>query len=256
MFSNSPSDNKTRLFRRRQHVVTVKSREDWNDQTSGKMPHTSQARSATVNFFCLPLEIRNKIYERVLIIPHPLYLFQEPGSSVDTFAPSKPPRWLALLYVNRQLCNEASAVLYGINRFHFVDITQQQVGVLRSFLSCIGSFNAASLSYLCVNFLVAEGIEGEPGKIRLGDESMQSLTLLRDNCTTLSTLEMVVHYKNSNFFTHTDEFLREALPQIDEQLRTISSLERIIVRIEIHGPIPTSSVKSLMQALGWSVVSG
>ncbi|KAK5936496.1 hypothetical protein PMZ80_011263 [Knufia obscura] len=209
-----------------------------------------------VNFLSLPTEIRNKIYEQVLVIPHPLYLFQEPGFSVDTFAPDKPFQWPALLYTNRQIHGEASAVLYGMNHFHFVDITAQQVDVLRSFLSHIGITNAASVSHLCVNFPVAQNIEGEPRKFRLRDDSMQALTLLQDKCTSLSTLETVVHYKNSSFFTRTDKFLQEALPQIDAQLRAISSLESIVVRVEVHGQIPTSSAKELMQELGWSVVSG
>lgn len=206
-----------------------------------------------ITFLSLPLEIRNKIYKPVLVIPHPLYLFQDPGQSVDSFAPDKPCQWLALLYTNKQIHGEASAVLYGMNSFHFVDITRQQVDVLRSFLDCIGSTNAASVSYLCLSFPVAESI-GESGRVSLRDDSRQSLTLLQEQCVRLSTLETVVHFKNSRFFANTDEFLKEALPLIDARLRAISSLEKIIVRIEVHGQILTPSVKDLMQGLGWSII--
>jgi hypothetical protein len=35
----------------------------------------NSAESATVNFLDLPKGIRNDIYEKVLAVPHPLYLF-------------------------------------------------------------------------------------------------------------------------------------------------------------------------------------
>jgi hypothetical protein len=210
--------------------------------------------SATVNFLDLPDEIRNRIYEIVLIILHPLYVFQDPGSPVATFAPDRPRQWLALLHTNRQISVEACAVLYAINHFEFVDITQRQVGVLRSFLDCIGPVNAASLSHLCINFPVAESIDDQPGKVRLRDDSLQSLKLLQDRCTSLSTLETLVHFKNSSFFTRTDEFLQEALSQIDAQLKAIPSLERIIIRVEVNDRVLTSSAKDLMQEFGWLVL--
>ncbi|CAN9146254.1 unnamed protein product [Alternaria alternata] len=50
------------------------------------------AESATGNFLDLPKGIRNNIYEKVLAVPHPIYLFQEPNSRVETFAPEKPSR--------------------------------------------------------------------------------------------------------------------------------------------------------------------
>ena len=147
-------------------------------------------------------------------------------------------------------------MLYAINHFEFVDITQRQVGLLRSFLDCIRSVNAASLSYLYINFSVAESIDDQPGKVRLRDDSLQSLKLLQDRCTSLSTLETLVHFKNSSFFTRTDEFLREAFSQVDAQLKAIPSLKRIIIRIEVNDRVSMSSAKDLMQRFGWLVLSG
>jgi hypothetical protein len=218
--------------------------------------HSSQsASSATVNFLDLPEGIRNDVYKRVLILPHPLYLFQEPNFRVETFAPERPSRWLALLYTNRQIYYEASVALYGTNHFHLVDITQQQFGLLQSFLDCIGPVNAASLSHLCINFPVAESIDGQPGKVKLRDDSLQSLKLLRDKCTNLLTLETLVHYKNDSVFRKTDSVLQEALLAIDAQLKTIPSLERIIVRVVVRDGVPTTSAKDVMQGLGWMVLS-
>jgi hypothetical protein len=86
---------------------------------------SKSAEPATGNFLGLPKGIRNDIYEKVLAVLHPLYLFQEPKSRVETFAPEKPSRWLALLLTNRQICREASVILYRVTHFHLVDTTQQ-----------------------------------------------------------------------------------------------------------------------------------
>jgi len=102
---------------------------------------TSQRTSPVpTSLFSLPDHIRDDIYRRVLVVPHSLFLFQDTGSRViQTFAPEKPSRWLALLYTNRQIHDEATAVLYGFNDFTFMDTTQHQGSLLESFFDCIGS---------------------------------------------------------------------------------------------------------------------
>ena len=240
----------------RQHRIVMGSKETTTEISTPTLDSSESASSALIKFLDLPIRFRDRVYERVLIVPHPLYLFQEPGSPVETFAPDKPLHWLALLHTNRQISVEAGAALYRVNHFELVDITKRQFSVLRSFLDCIGPVNAASLSHLCISFPIVESIDEEPGNLRLRDDSLQSLKLLQDKCTNLSTLETVVHYKNSDSFTKTDQFLREAFSQIDVQLKTIHSLRRIIVRVDAQRGIPTSSVKDMMRRLRWLVLSG
>ncbi|EXJ89942.1 hypothetical protein A1O3_03009 [Capronia epimyces CBS 606.96] len=196
-----------------------------------------------INFLDLPNLVRDKIYEAVLVVLHPIYIFQESNSSVEAFAPDKPPRWLALLHTNRQISAEASAVLYRVNHFELVDITKPQIRVLQSFLNGIGTVNAASISNLSISFPTVIGIDEEPGKVRLKEDSLQCLKVLQDRCTNLSALETVVHYRNSGFFMKTEHFLRGALSQIDQYLKTINSLRRIIVRFEEPSRVPTSAAK-------------
>lgn len=228
-----------------------------NDSKKSKPVGSSQsATAATVNFLDLPDWVRHKIYDLVLNVLHPLHLFQEPGSSVQSFVPDKPLQWLALLHTNRQIYVEASAALYRVNHFELVDITKLQIGVLQSFLDRIGFVNAASLSHLCINFPNVVSIDKEPGKVRLRDNSLQTLKLLQDKCTKLTTLETVVHYKNAGFFTRPDHFLREAFSHIDAQLKAIHSLSRIIVRADTQTGLPTASAVDMMQRLGWEVLSG
>lgn len=211
--------------------------------------------STTVSFLTLPRGIRNRIYRRVLFAPHPFYIFQEPGSRVETFAPEKPSGWLAILYTNRQIYHEASSALYGMNKFELVDITEKQVHLLRSFLDCIGPDNAASLAHLCINFPVVENLSGHPGDFQLRDNSLQSLQLVQDKCTNLSTLETLVHYKNSEAFKKSDECFQDTLSLVHAQFKAIPSLRRIIVRFVVHGGIPSTTSRRIMEGLGWEVIS-
>ena len=221
-----------------------------------KRTFSQPAGSVVISFFSLPREIRNKIYKRVLIVAHPVFLFQDAGSRVETFAPDRPFRWLSLLYTNRQMHNEAISVLYGMNKFSLVDSTPQQVSLLQTFLDCIGSVNAGLLSHLCINFPVAESIEGQRGKFKLRNDSLQTLKLLQEKSTNLTTLETLLYGKNSMDVTETDQnnsqFIQDELAQIDAQLKAIPSLNKVIVKI--LGETPTLSVIESMQGLGWVVL--
>lgn len=212
-----------------------------------------------MSFFSASREVRDRIYKMVLIIPHPVFLFQDTGSRVETFAPDRPHQWLSLLYTNRQMHNEATLVLYGMNSFSLVDTTRQQIGLLQAFVDCIGSVNAESLSYLYINFPVAEVIGDPPGKVKLRDDSLQSLKLLQEKCTNLKTLDLCIHNKNSKVLIQTDQgnsrSMQDTLSQIDVQLKTILSLNEIIVRVRDATPIPTLVIEA-MQELGWVVLRG
>jgi hypothetical protein len=215
--------------------------------------------SVPANFFSLPDDIRNNIYRRVLVVAHPLFLFQDTGSEVvETFGPEIPRQWFAFLHVNRQVRDEASAVLYGSNKFHFMDTTQHQRDLIQSFLNCIGSVNGGLLTHLCINFPVAEGVEGQPGKVMLREDDLGSLKLLQEKCTHLTTLETILDRKHSeglmNPSLDDSQINRDTLTQIDVLLKSFSSLDMVIVRFYGGAPIP--SVMQLMQSFGWTVLRG
>lgn len=211
--------------------------------------------STPVSFLDLPKWIRDNIYQRLLVLAHPIHIFQEPNSPIESFAPDRPVQWLALLHTNRQIYTESKVVLYGLNQFHLEDITPLQADLLRSFLDCIGPTNAALVSFLCVNFPVVERMNDQAERVELRTDGLQSVRLFQEKCTDLTTLETIVHFKNSSFFREPDDFLREALLLIDARLRAIPSLRKIIVRFFDFNGIPTSSAKQFMQELGWTVVS-
>ena len=232
------------------------------DSDESRIPNPPPGAGPTpvpASFFSLPGDIRNNIYRRVLVVPHPLFLFQDTGSQVvETFAPDRPFRWPALLYINRQVHDEARVVLYGLNHFTLVETTQHQGVLLQSFLNCIGSVNAGLLSHLSINFPVAEIVEGQPGKATLREDDLHSLKLLKEKCPNLTTLETLIHSRNSrdliNPSQDDSQNNREALSQIDAQLKAISSLKTVIVRSYNGTPIP--SVMELMQGFGWVILRG
>jgi hypothetical protein len=212
-------------------------------------------------FFSLPQQVRNDIYRRVLVVAHPLYLFQDTGSQeAELFAPDRPFRWLALLYTNRQVHIEASAVLYGLNHFTFMNTIRSQANLVQSFLNRIRSVNAGHLSHMSINFPVAENVRGQAGKVILTEDDSRVLKLLQEKCINLTTLETLVYSQNSMDLTKASQnsddsqFIQEALSLIDGQLKAITSLSKIIVRF-YNGP-PTPEVMELMQHLGWVICLG
>jgi hypothetical protein len=65
---------------------------------------------AQAPFLDLPRACRNDIYEQLLCLGHAVYLFQEPGSRIETYAPKRPVEWLTLYRINREIAREASAI--------------------------------------------------------------------------------------------------------------------------------------------------
>jgi hypothetical protein len=218
---------------------------------------TSQAASSTrANFFSLPREIRDDIYDRVLAIPNPLYIFQEtPDSPVHCFTPRRPRKWLALLYTTRQLHSEASHAFYRAHQFEIVDSHETRISeYLQSFINCIGPTNAASLAHLCIEFPRLEPGNGKPDKIRINNDSLRNLQLLQRMCTRLATLELTIHSKNAGLIIdRADDLVQEALLVIKKQLGLISSLRKVVVRVMYgKGTLSAAALES-MQRLGWEV---
>ncbi|KAG7286602.1 hypothetical protein NEMBOFW57_008913 [Staphylotrichum longicolle] len=210
-------------------------------------------------FLDLPRHIRDDTYQKVLVVAHPLYLFKDSHSlSVDLFAPEARPRRLALLFTNRQLHAEASAILYHLNHFTFVDTTPSQGNVVQSFLDRVGPVNAAHLSHLSINFPAADSRDG---RAVLREADSRALGLLREQCAGLATLELLVQQGNSRGLTapsqaqeSSSSFARDALAQVDTQLRAFPLLRKIIVRF--YSGSPTPEVVELMQGYGWVILNG
>lgn len=208
-------------------------------------------------FLNLPRAARNDIYRRVLVVAHPVYLFQDPGSpKMKCFAPDTLRQWLALLYTNRQVYDEARVILYRWNCFAFVDTSQQQSVLLETFFSSIGSLNASYISHISINFPVAEIEAGQMGKT-LREDDIRSLRLLREKCASLETLETLVYGQScTGPKWNSDEIRldREALSHINTRFKELPTLSRILVRFYNGGPV--SEVAEWVQRLGWTILPG
>ncbi|PWY87949.1 hypothetical protein BO94DRAFT_624090 [Aspergillus sclerotioniger CBS 115572] len=213
-------------------------------------PPSIASTSSAAKFFSLPIEIRYNIYEQLLVVPHPLHVFQDPGCPIEVFAPAKPYAWLALIYVNQQISAEARTILYGANRFDFqeMETVRRPPSLLESFFSCIGPVNAGFLSHICINFPDTEREAGQLGDIRLRDDGLQRLRVLQEQCTGLKTLEFLKEDQIKN------ELVKEVLLDINASVRSIGSLNNIVLR-SYSGPV-APSVRELLQGLGWTVLMG
>ena len=217
------------------------------------------ASNRSCGLFALPRHVRDDIYRKVLGVAHPLYLFKDSESpNVEIFAPEKPRRWLALLFTNRQLHAEASAILYGFNHFDVVDTTPSQADLLQAFLDGIGAVNAAHLSHISISFPV---IEAWQGAVMFRESDLRCLNLLREQCTGLETLEALVQRGNSKALIEAggqagqdSRFVWEGLAHTHVQFKAIRSLRKIIVRF--YSGKPTPKVTEQMQRYGWVILIG
>ncbi|KAF7947817.1 hypothetical protein EAE96_008895 [Botrytis aclada] len=220
--------------------------------------YVPQASSPNLGFFDLPLKIRDDIYQRVLVVPHGIYLFQVYDDAIKTVIPGRPRKWLTSLYTNRTMHEEASIVLYGRNRFVFMDTMGCQTKLLQSFLNSIGSVNESLVSRICISFPIAESIKDEPGKYALSEDDVDSLELLRQ-FTNLTTLETLLYSFNPicttevNQNLHPSQFVQGACSHVDAQLRiTIPTLRKII--IVFHEMFPKNEMMDLMRRFRWTIL--
>ncbi|KAE8405644.1 hypothetical protein BDV37DRAFT_281781 [Aspergillus pseudonomiae] len=209
--------------------------------------------STHAGFLSLPIDLRNNIYRQVLAVPHPIFLFQDPRCPIESFAPEKPSQWLVLLYTNHQVSKEAKA-LYNTNEFVLEESTKRQGSLVKSFLNCIGPVNAGFLSYLRMDFPATERVDGQLGEIKIRKDGLQTLRLLQEQCTNLKTLETLVYGPNYGLLTDQEidiRLLRDALQDINTQLRAIEPLDRIIVRVCSGSATPPTI--EFMEELGWII---
>jgi hypothetical protein len=212
---------------------------------------SSPSSSTYIGFFHLPIKLRNHIYKELLTLPQQLILFQDPGCPVESFAPKKPPQWLALLYTHPQISRESNAILYSTNRFALKEGSKCQGNLLQSFLDCIRSVNASFLSQLQMDFPAIKQKDGQSSEIRLREDGLRTLRLLQEKCTNLKALETLVYGSNGGLIAvqETDpQLLRDVLQNINAHFQAIRSLRRIIVQVCSGSPAPPTI--DFMQQLG------
>ncbi|KAL5370961.1 hypothetical protein DPSP01_014569, partial [Paraphaeosphaeria sporulosa] len=135
------------------------------------------------NFCSFPSELRNKIYELLLLQQEPIdpwvgYIRQEltPG----------------LFRANKIVHREASSLFYALNRFDFTMRTPEDVA---SFLEQIGRNNADCIRHICIDFPTFHYLD--PGNVTLEDNSVRILSRIQTECAKLSALTTSLYSTNA-----------------------------------------------------------
>ena len=194
------------------------------------------------NFFSLPRELRDRIYELVL-------LHQE---LIDPWAGryggEKPTP--ELLHVNKDIHREASSLFYAENRFDFTNGTSEDVA---SFLRQIGRNNAGYIRHICVDF--PKFLNLEPDNVTLDDDSVGILANIRNGCANLSTLTTSLSSTNAMELNldalDSPKVISEALNLVNTHFRAISFLQKIVVEVYEDGP--SDYIRRQMESHRWTI---
>ncbi|RYP70490.1 hypothetical protein DL771_005427 [Monosporascus sp. 5C6A] len=193
------------------------------------------------NFFSLPRELRDQIYE--------LCLLHEEAINPWADYYQRKERTSGLFRASKTVHHEASSLFYTQNRFDFTTTTSEAVA---SFLGTIGR-NADHIRHVIVNF--PQFLHLEPGDVTLEDSYVSIIANIQSGCANLSTLTTSLYSTNAMELTldaiDDPKVVTEALKLVDTQFRTISSLQDIIVELYEDGP--NDHIRSEMESYGWTL---
>ncbi|KAI3323876.1 hypothetical protein HD806DRAFT_495831 [Xylariaceae sp. AK1471] len=204
----------------------------------------SNTSETPARFVSLPSELRNGIYELILLHEEPI----DPWTASLGFLQERLTP--GLLRANKAIHREASSLFYGKNRFNLSDATPEDV---ISFLEQIGSKNAAYIRHIVIDFPVF--LHLDPGDVTLVEGSVSILVTIQSRCTNLSSLKMPLYSTNTmelrldNLDNH--KVATEALELVDTHFRAITSLQEII--LEAYEDGPSGYIRQRMKSHGWTI---
>jgi hypothetical protein len=198
----------------------------------------------STNFLSLPRELRDQIYELVL-------LHQEPISPWFDRSNQLTP---ALFRANKTIHYEATSLFYSQNRF---DFASRAIKHIAGFLEQIGGNNSGYIRNICIGF-PDFAVNYESGNVTLEDDTVDILSKIQSGCTNLRTLMMSLRFlfggdpiwlplnTIENF-----EIIVKIIKLVNTRLTAISSLQEIIV--EIHKDGANDDLRREMESYGWKI---
>ncbi|CAH0055310.1 unnamed protein product [Clonostachys solani] len=144
-------------------------------------------------FFRIPREIRDQIYEELLVHSGCIFLdviWSRPASLGFTFNNRLLPISPEILRLNRRVHQEATEVLYGKNQFQI-----ENVNNFTRFLGDIGPANSALLRHLIIPFPYFKE-DGGVVAVRTDSVGMRAIDLIQSKCQNIVVLETCLFSSN------------------------------------------------------------
>jgi hypothetical protein len=203
------------------------------------------AADMPTNLLSLPSEIRNNIYEQLLVLQEPVYPFY-PWFRLTNLGALTP----GLLLVNKTIHRETSSLLYAQNQFDFAQCTSENV---TKFLDQIGRNNANYIRHIYIDFPKFNHLD--MNDIILEDDSARILEKIQNDCNKLDTLTTSLRSTNDmelklDALDH-PKIAVNAIALINARFRTILSLRNIVVEVYEDGP--SNQIRSAMESHGWTI---
>lgn len=204
-------------------------------QQTGADPPTS--------FLSLPGELRNRIYELVLVREEHSYEWEEIWRHIYH------PKGLTvgLLCASKIIHQEATPVFYGQNRFDFSGALPDHVS---SFFYQLGKRNASYIRDVNIDFPDVSFLDGV---VSLERDAPNTLEIIRGACDNLITLtaslENTDRVENRLAALDDHNIASEALALVDARFRSFPSVQTIIV--EVYEDAPCDHIRKTMESHGW-----
>lgn len=206
-----------------------------------------------MNIFDIPVELRLKIYSELLVLPEPIVVGGNCGSSSPPLSQSKRDGLCpALLRTNKTVYGEANALLYSDNHFRFTSTSPATTSAhIALFLDRIGS-QASNIRHICIPFPTFDYLQ--PGKARLQEVHIKNLELIQDTCTSIRSLELLVSPDCANYALTDLPIAAEAFGLLDKRLKNISSIKEIVINFEVYSEQDQSNdLTKMIHSYGWTV---
>ena len=193
----------------------------------------------SINFLSFSSELRNKIYEQILMNQKYIDFFTLFYLRLLT------PEFFR---TNNTVCREINSLLYVQNRFNFVTCDFEFV---ISFVNQIDRNNANHIRHIRIDFLDISNLDRHD--ITFENNFIRILIKIRSDCINLSTLTTFLSNTNVLTFDALDNFnfVVETLALIDVDFKIISFLQKIIV--EMYNDELSVDIKRKMKNYGWTI---
>lgn len=212
------------------------------------------------HFLGLPLEIREMIYEELLVLKTPCWRLSLaptfPIKDTDYVCDKRYPErhFLALLYTNTQIYAEAKPIFLSKNTLRLgIETEPLQGRVLDNFTEGIGPENAGLLRHMDM-FLPFTG-KNQDGDLEITFDSLWAFHILKKRCPSLTTLRFQDGSNSReifDFYWRNSSLVREILSEVNRLIRGMPSMKKITV---YTGGALEPALTEFLQGLGWVVMA-